>query len=476
MMKWENKMTLQQFKAMCFVDMPFGKKQDLASKTEIDFDHIYNTAIKPAIKEAGLEAIRGDEERTGGIIHTAMFARLLLSEYVIADLTLANPNVFYELGIRHAAKPYTTVPIFANVHPLPFDIAMVRAIPYQLENGILTEKGAENLRSELKKRLDQAIHGPATKDSPLFELIPKFPVVDLPHEVTDIFKERVEHEKKFQEMLTQARSGSTNEERRIALLQVQKELGDLKHVQRNVLVDLMLSFRSVEAWKEMVELCEALPDYANDLVLVRQQWAFALNRRKMPGDRDKAILILEELIKKYGIDPETQGILGRVHKDRYRELSEKGSYLAPAALDEAIVAYINGFESDPRDYYPGVNAITLLNEKGDADSLKKAAQLMPLVNFAVGRRGGASSSNYWDLATVLELACLNNDWVAAKYVLPKVQYMAKESWMPGTTMGNLIMIKKARDRQGRSAPELDEIIGRLTEQVNEMQGKEKGGK
>jgi hypothetical protein len=43
-------------------------------------------------------------------------------------------------------------------------------------------------------------------------------------------------------------------------------------------------------------------------------------------------------------------------------------------------------------------------------------------------------------------------------------------------MGNLIMIKKAWDRQGRSAPELDEIIGRLTEQVNEMQGKENGGK
>jgi hypothetical protein len=158
-MKWENKMSLQQFKAMCFVDMPFGKKQDLASRTEIDFDHIYNTAIKPAIKEAGLEAIRDDEERNGGIIHIAMFARLLLSEYVIADMTLANPNVFYELGIRHAAKPYKTVPIFANVYPLPFDITMVRSIPYNLENCILTEKGAENLRYELKKRLDQAIHG-----------------------------------------------------------------------------------------------------------------------------------------------------------------------------------------------------------------------------------------------------------------------------------------------------------------------------
>lgn len=175
--------------------------------------------------------------------------------------------MFYELGIRHAAKPYTTVPIFANVHPLPFDVAMVRAIPYQLEDGILTDKAAEKLISELKKRLEQAIHGPATKDRPLFELIPKFPVVELPHEVTDIFQERVNHERKFQEMLAQARDGSTNEERRIALLHVEQELGDLKKMQRNVLVALLLSFRSVEAWKEMVELCEAYPTMRRTLFL-----------------------------------------------------------------------------------------------------------------------------------------------------------------------------------------------------------------
>ena len=466
-------MTLEEYKAMCFVDMPFGKKTDLASKIEIDFDEIYNKAIKPAIEAAGLEPIRGDEERTGGIIHTAMFARLLLSEYVVADLTMANPNVFYELGIRHAAKPFTTIPIFANLHPLPFDVAMIRAIPYQLENGRLTEKAMEKLRSDLKERLEHATCGPATKDSPLFELIPKYPVIDLPHEVTDAFQERVNHEKKFQEMLTQARGKSTNDERRIALLQVQKELGDMKKVQRNVLVDLLLSFRSVEAWKEMVELCEALPDYVKKLVLVRQQWAFALNRQNLPGDRDKAISILEDMIKEYGSDPETLGILGRVHKDRYRAAKEKGSALALAALDDAIDAYTNGFESDPRDYYPGVNAITLLIEKGDPDSLKRAERLVPLVSFAVARRGGASSSNYWDLATVLELACIGNDWSAAMRILPKTLDRAKESWMPATTMGNLNMLKQARSRQGLSSTDLDMIIEEFRKYTLELQGKEK---
>lgn len=457
-------------KALCFVDMPFGKKTDVGSGTEIDFDHVYEEAIKPAIEEVGLEALRGDEEKSGGIIHSAMFARLLLAEYVVADLTLANPNVFYELGIRHTAKPFTTVPIFANVRPLPFDVGLIRAITYQLDNGLLTDAAAENLKAELKKRLSEAIKGPSTKDSPLFQLIPNFPGVDLPYEVIDAFQERVQHEEKFRDLLDQARSKPSDEDRCAALLQVQHELGALKTVQRSVLVDLLLSFRAVEAWEEMVQLCEAIPDYVKDLVLVRQQWAFALNRRNRPGDRDKAIQLLEELIKAHGPDPETLGLLGRAHKDRYRDAKEAGSILASAALDDAIAAYTKGFESDPRDYYPGVNAITLLIEKGDADALKEAQRLVPLVSFAVARRGGASSSNYWDLATVLELACIGKDWSTALRVLPRTLAAAKESWWPGTTLGNLDMLQRA---QGQSAPELDGIRQELRKRVDALKGEEK---
>ena len=174
---------IMPYKAACFVDMPFGKKSDLASGVEIDFDRIYSAAIEPAILAVDLEPIRGDRERTGGIIHAPMFGRLLLSDFVIADLTLANPNVFYELGIRHTARPYTTVPIFAAIHPLPFDVALVRSIPYDLEKGMLTDAAAAKLQADLTARLREAIRGGASQDSPLFQLIPKFPRIDLPHEV-----------------------------------------------------------------------------------------------------------------------------------------------------------------------------------------------------------------------------------------------------------------------------------------------------
>jgi hypothetical protein len=117
---------------LCFVLMPFGRKADAAGRT-VDFDRVYGDLIAPAIAGADLEPLRADEEMTGGIIHKPMFERLILCEYAVADLTTANANVFYELGLRHAVRRWSTVLVFAEGgSQLPFDVAPLRALPYRL--------------------------------------------------------------------------------------------------------------------------------------------------------------------------------------------------------------------------------------------------------------------------------------------------------------------------------------------------------
>ena len=248
------------FRAICFVDMPFGQKPDLASGTTVDFDQIFASGIKPAIESVGLEVVRGDQERTGGIIHVPMFGRLLLSDFVVADLTLSNPNVFYELGIRHTAKPFTTVPIFASIHAIPFDVALVRAIPYSLENGKLSDEAAAKLKADLSARLAEAIRGAASQDSPIYQLLPKFPKIELPHEITEIFQDQVQHSEEFRKQLADARAKNSNAERLAALREIQNGLDNLKATQSEALVDLMLSYRDVSAWDDMVKLSDAFPD------------------------------------------------------------------------------------------------------------------------------------------------------------------------------------------------------------------------
>ena len=99
----------------------------------IDFDAVYRDLIKPAVDTAGLMPLRADEEQAGGIIHKPMFERLILCDYAVADLTTANANVFYELGVRHAVKPATTVLLFAaDGTRLPFDVAPLRTLMYRL--------------------------------------------------------------------------------------------------------------------------------------------------------------------------------------------------------------------------------------------------------------------------------------------------------------------------------------------------------
>jgi hypothetical protein len=76
----------------CFVVMPFSKKKDPSGGPDIDFDAIYELAIRPAVNDTGMTPVRADEERIGGIIHKPMFERLILCDYAVADLATANPT------------------------------------------------------------------------------------------------------------------------------------------------------------------------------------------------------------------------------------------------------------------------------------------------------------------------------------------------------------------------------------------------
>jgi hypothetical protein len=173
------------------------------------------------------------------------------------------------------------------------------------------------------------------------------------------------------------------------------------------------------------------------------------------------------LLQERGSSAETLGILGRVYKDLYREAKEANKAIAAGYLDKAIDAYKKGFECEPMDYYPGVNAITLLLQKGDQKAIEEAEKLTPLVSFAVARKGGTASSDYWDLATVLELAVIARDEKMAISVLPKVLVNADASWMVKTTADNLDMIKNLR-KEKEDINFLNEIITELRNRENEL--------
>ena len=424
---------------LCFVLMPFGKKPDL-SGTLVDFDAVYRDLIAPAIRESGLDPIRADEEMSGGIIHKPMFERLIFCKYAVADLTTANANVFYELGIRHAVRPWSTILLFSKGgSQLPFDVAPLRAMPYTL-----TPDGAPadvaTVQPALVARLRQAQQAAARDplaDSPLFTLVDGYPD-GIDHARTDVFREQVRYAAEQKAQLAAARKQGAE-----ALRAAEASLGDLASVETGVIIDLFLSYRSVKAWKDMVALVGKMPAPLTATVLVREQLALALNR---DGQGDEAERVLLKLIEERGPSSETLGILGRVYKDRWDAALKAGeTFKARGLLEKAIDAYRKGFESDWRDAYPGINAVTLMELKEPPDPRRE--EMLPVVRYAVERKIAAGKPDYWDYATRLELAVLAKDEAKAAEALGDALANVRESWEPETTLRNLRLIREARERR-----------------------------
>ncbi len=448
---------------LCFVAMPFGKKRDTEGQCEIDFDRIYEAAIRPAAERVGVDVIRADEERSAGIIHVPMFERLLLAEIVIVDLTLQNPNVFYELGVRHCARPRATILIYARDYRIPFDVALVRAVPYDLEKGVLSDAAAMALGENLEKRLRVAVADLAAKDSPLFQLISQFPGIDLPHDVTESFRDRVVYFDEVRRAIHAAREDVDREDAARGLRAIEGGLGAFNETHTELLVDLLLAYRDVKAWDDMIRLVERLPGTVRASVTIREQFAFALNRRNEAGDRRRAAEVLQEVVDERGPSPETCGLLGRIYKDGYEDGRDRGKpEIASAHLDQAIGWYRKGFEADPRDYYPGINLATLLFVKGTPDALEELRRTLPVVSFAAARRGGMASNDYWDVSTVLEAAVLGEDWEHAKRAAARVVMMGGPGWTRETTARNLGMIRSVREDRDMSTGEIDEVVAILS--------------
>ncbi|WP_454063468.1 TRAFs-binding domain-containing protein [Candidatus Nitrospira salsa] len=441
---------------LCFVLMPFGKKPNIAG-TLIDFDEVYQKLIRPAIQEADLEPLRADEEMTGGIIHKPMFERLILCEYAIADLTTANANVFYELGIRHAVREWSTITIFAEGGgQLPFDVVSLRAIPYQL-----TPQGTPDnilsVRNIMARRLHDAQQ--ATRDSPIYQLVEGFPEVS--HTKTDVFRDRVEYSKLMKARLREARQQGLETLKNLAC-----ELQPIASCDSGVVIDLYLSYRGVKGWQEMIDMVSQMAPPLVNTVMVQEQLGFALNRL---GKSEEAEEVLTELIRVRGASSETYGILGRVYKDRWEAVHDAGeTFQAHGLLNQAIEAYLRGFEADWRDAYPGINAVTLMELKDPPDPRRE--QLLPVVAYAVERRMAGGIPDYWDHATRLELAVLGKQEQQATEAAHAALAVMRETWEAETTARNLRLIQEARDKRNETILWADKILTELERKAHDNPG------
>ncbi len=477
-------------KPYCFVITSFGEKDnlnDIKSKQaagisgpvqKINFDRIYDELVKPAIVLAGLEPVKESEEKSGGIIHKTMYEKIILCEFCIADLTNLNPNAYYELGMRYAVKPFTTVPIVAASHfPLPFDIASNRIFKYQVDN----EFNLSDKQNDIKKLAEALLEAKKNRstDSPLYDLIDGIAFQNsVAHEKTDIFREKVRYDDAIKEELAKARNLMADDPDKVkakakakamrieAIHQIVEKNQPLESLETAVLIDIMISYRNIEAFSEMQLFIEKLPRYVFETIMVQEQYAFVLNRNANEAKLvdtmmiGKAEEVLQKLAEQGKASSETYGIWGRIYKDKFDLAYKQGEKnVAKNHLEDALKYYKKGFEFDPRDAYPGVNYVTCLEL---LDERKEALRLLPAVEYAVNskiERKRPKKPDYWDYASLLELAVIENRFSIAESFFYKSKPLANESWMFGTTKENLNKILNYRKQRNEDTVELERIIG-----------------
>jgi hypothetical protein len=241
-------------------------------------------------------------------------------------------------------------------------------------------------------------------------------------------------------------------------------LANLLEVEAGVVVDLFLSYRDAEGYDEMIVLFNSMPEPLKRARVVREQYGFALNRA---GRSVEAEVVLKEVLKEFGPSSETNGLLGRVYKDRWDKSVKAGEeFEAPGHLENAIETYLAGFQADWRDAYPGINAVTLMEMMDEPDP--RQAEVLPVVRYSAAQKA-ARNADYWDHATLLELAVLarDNKDAAKRMSAALASVPAGAGWYLETTERNLRLIREQRERRGEQSPwivKLEQVLSNKRQQ------------
>jgi tetratricopeptide (TPR) repeat protein len=201
----------------------------------------------------------------------------------------------------------------------------------------------------------------------------------------------------------------------------------------------------VKAHDAMIKLYDRMPLPLQRAKMMREQLGFALNREGRFEDAEK---VLKAVIEEFGPSSETNGLLGRIYKDRWEIAKKEGRPEARALLKRAAETYLQGFEADWRDAYPGINAVTLMEMMDKPDPAQ--ARILPVVRFAASQKA-KKSADYWDYATLLELAVLGRDPADAEDQMAEALALARASWEVDSTARNLRLVRETRTARGEDA-------------------------
>src|ERR1700680_1523174 len=436
----------------CFVVMGFGKKTDFETGRVLDLDMSYKNMIKPAVEAAGLKCIRADEIVHSGLIDVPMYEQLLNADVVVADLSTSNKNAFYELGVRHALRPFTTVVISEDgIKTFPFDVNHVAVRQYHHLGEDIGFAEAMRFRQlltgaiiEIRKK------NPRERDSPVYTFLNGLNPPALAAAVQAAVQAAAGE--------TGTRAGSEPESA--------PKANDQTHSLLMQQVDDAQNRNDFVTAKSLLAVIRGMmkaqaPNRPEDPYII-QRLALLTYKSKLPtevGALMEARDLLVALDPAMSNDNETLALWWAVHKRLWTLTKDMGQ------LNEAIRGYERGFYLR-NDYYNGINLAYLLNVR----AAEVADPAEAIADFVQARRvrkevlaiceqwlednpipdaqsaspeavKQAQKSRYWVLATVGEAYLGLGEGPKGEEQLKTAYAAAPAQWMADSTQEQIANLK-----------------------------------
>ncbi|MDU0457632.1 MAG: TIR domain-containing protein [Geobacteraceae bacterium] len=364
-----------------FVVMPFGVKPLPDGKSELNFDHIYQNIIRPAGAQAGWKVTRIDDIVHPGPISDDYLREIFFSDLVLADISVPNANVYYELGIRHAISSGGTLLLAIKGTPLPFDLSHLRVLFYDF-----SPKGIKLARTQITEALTEYHPVTAPTTNPIRTFLEKLGTTSKPS-IND---------PNFEDELLGRINRAKNSEQLIAVWRWARNLTPLP---AHPLLSLADRLADYEAWHTSVEVLKAAIEIRPSDFEIHRQLGWHL-RHLGPDSEEEAITSLKLALHFNPGDPESLGMLAGILKRRkeYAEaakLYDRGAMLSPDSLYMRVNQAALSIMLHPQQPEPGIELYRKLYEDISKDSANQSEIWTELVlgeaAFAIGNKDVAES-------------------------------------------------------------------------------------
>jgi hypothetical protein len=437
-------------KPFCFMIMPYGKKPTQAEAgpdipAAIDFNALWDRAYAPVIESLGYEPVRADQD-TGALIIKQMMERLYFADLVLAEMTIPNGNVYYEVGIRHASQKSGCVLLAAKWSKQLFDVDQMRMVRYPLSEGAITEATAKAISDAIKDPIQTLAKG----ESPMHESISGYPANVNPA-AASVMKDAMADLAAFQAQVGAIRALPHDQRmgRAKALVDTYWKPPATQLTALTLVRMLRDSVSDQADWTWLTDFIGKLPPDVANQEEVREIDALAVSKAGNPVD---AIAKLEALILTSGPTPERLGLLGGRYKSLYSTAATAAEQLLP--LNKSIDAYERGMELDLNQFYCSSNLPRLYRTRKRKGDDERARSVSTLVVAACERAKKRGLGDEWLRPTLLGAAFDAGDADKAEELADDVAAEGAAQWKLDSLLGDLkasVAQVEDKDRRDRLA-------------------------